>query len=554
MEDKLKQGEAFFTEGKIEEAKECFLKILKHDSLNKEAFNNLGVIAFHQQDIEEAVQHFTKALEIDPFYKDAVLNYADVLRSLGLIHQAVPILEKVIEKHPDDQELSQLMNEAYKARHHAEPLPGSPGRKISSQSEESRTTFTSWKASGGKKEDPLAGKKILHAPLEIAGNMARITRFLRGEGVDATSASYMDDSWLKCKCDINLNINNLPENKRLKAIDDFAKEAIDKYDIFHFHFAKSLYPDFRDLEELKQKGKKIIFQFWGSDQRSPEWIYYQQARFLGYRPPKPYFVTMSQYHVHKIINRYADVMIGLTCIPRGFWITGFVETLEWSMKEKERILREEIMKKDPHKTYFVHAPSTNWKKGSSVIVRLLEECKNDGMPIELLHVSQLQLEKAKQIYPYADFAIDQVGVGTFGLFGCEMMCWQIPVLVYHIDLFDRLRNFPPIIKITKENFKRQIANCIEMKKSGELIELGKKGRRWAIENVDISLGLSEYLRIYRDLAEGRQVKQYVNTSWYEEEHRLQGGFKSDFYKYMIEERVFEELGVGVSSYDKRLYH
>ena len=39
-------------EGKIEEAEKCFLNILEHDPQNKEAFNNLGVIAFQGQEIE----------------------------------------------------------------------------------------------------------------------------------------------------------------------------------------------------------------------------------------------------------------------------------------------------------------------------------------------------------------------------------------------------------------------------------------------------------------------------------------------------------------------
>lgn len=115
MQNKLKQGEALFAEGKIEEAEKCFWEIIKHDSKNKEAYNNLGVITFHQQNVEQAIQHFNKALEIDPFYKDAVLNYYDVLRLVNLTHEAVPFLEKVTEKYPDDKELVQLFEEARSA-------------------------------------------------------------------------------------------------------------------------------------------------------------------------------------------------------------------------------------------------------------------------------------------------------------------------------------------------------------------------------------------------------------------------------------------------------
>jgi hypothetical protein len=382
--------------------------------------------------------------------------------------------------------------------------------------------------------------------------MNRIAKYLKLQNIDATSANYYD-SWLKYKCDVNLDVNNLPESERSKAIDSFARTAISKYDIFHFHFAHSLYPDFRDLEELKQKGKKIIFSFWGSDQRSLEWILYQQAKFMGYHPPKPYFNTLKQYCTHKLINRYADVMLGSTCIPRGLWIPGQIDVSQWSLEEKEQILQGKMIEKDHKKTYFLHAPSTNWKKGSSIICGLLEECRNDGMPIEILYTSKIPQEKAKQIYAYADFAIDQIGIGTFGLFGIEMMSWQIPVLTYQTGLFDRIRNYPPVIKIKKDNFKSQIAKCIEMKKSGENIELGKMGRQWVIENADMSVYLPKYLSIYRDLAEGKRILQYVNNSWYEQEHLLQRGIKSEFYRYMIKENVFKEIKIKMPAYDKRLY-
>ena len=246
-------------------------------------------------------------------------------------------------------------------------------------------------------------------------------------------------------------------------------------------------------------------------------------------------------------------MIGAYAIPRGIFIPGIANLSAWSLEEKGRILEKKIFNKDKRKTFFVHAPSSNWKKCSAVIVDLFNQCKNEGMPIELLYVNQLPPHQAKQIYAYADYALDQVGPGTFGLFGIEMMSWEIPVLVYHIPLLDRIRDNPPVIRITKENFKRQIEKCVEMKKSGEIMELEKRCRRWVLDHVDINDGVKEYMAIYRDLIRDNQVKQYVNKSWYQQEQILQSGFKSDFYKYMVEEGVFDELRLKMKDYDKRLY-
>lgn len=112
MEDKIKQGEALFIEGKIEQAEKCFLKILEKEPKNKEAFNNLGVIAFQCQQIDKAIEYFNESLKIDPFYKESVLNYSYLLKELDLLNEASSFIDKVIETYPDDKELQKVLNES----------------------------------------------------------------------------------------------------------------------------------------------------------------------------------------------------------------------------------------------------------------------------------------------------------------------------------------------------------------------------------------------------------------------------------------------------------
>ena len=400
--------------------------------------------------------------------------------------------------------------------------------------------------------DALKGKRILHAPFEIAGNMARISRFLRATGVDAVSANYYD-TWLDYQCDINLNLNQAPEPVRRDLIADFAEKAINEYDIYHFHFGQSLYPDFQDLPRLKERGKKMVFSFWGSDVRSPEWILYQQAKFMGLNPPRPYVNTVQQYQVLKFINVFADVMIATLGTPRGLFLPGMIDAAEWTLEDKESCRKENKVDKDPNKVYFLHAPSNNWKKGSRFILPLLEECQRDGMPIEILYVHGKPPREARKIYAHADYAVDQVGVGTFGLFGLEMQLWEIPVLVYQTDLFDRIRNNPPVIKITRQNFKDQIARCVEMTRNGEREELGSRARQWVLGHADLTANFDQYLEIYETLAEDRMVPQYVNTAWNGQEYKMNRGAKSDFYTYLKKEQAFQALAMDCPDYDRRLY-
>ncbi|GAX59819.1 glycosyl transferase group 1 [Candidatus Scalindua japonica] len=111
MNNKLKEGEILFADGKIEGAEQCFLSLVENDSECKEAYNNLGVIAFQNNDKEKAIDYFTRSLEIDPLYRDAVLNYTSLLRTHDQLHIAAHLLEKIAEIRPDDGEITQLLEE-----------------------------------------------------------------------------------------------------------------------------------------------------------------------------------------------------------------------------------------------------------------------------------------------------------------------------------------------------------------------------------------------------------------------------------------------------------
>lgn len=111
MNNTLNKGETLFADGEIDEAEKCFLSLVENDSNCKEAYNNLGVIAFQKDDKEKAIDYFTRSLEIDPLYRDTIVNYTDLLRSLDQLPIAIPLLEKVVELNPEDKEIKQLLDD-----------------------------------------------------------------------------------------------------------------------------------------------------------------------------------------------------------------------------------------------------------------------------------------------------------------------------------------------------------------------------------------------------------------------------------------------------------
>lgn len=109
----IEDGENYFSKGRLQDAKNCFLNAMKLDPVNKEACNNLGVILYQQQDVKEAVKYFIKSIEIDPFYKEAVINVCNLLIPLGRLYEAKSFLDRVIERYRDDAELQELLKNVH---------------------------------------------------------------------------------------------------------------------------------------------------------------------------------------------------------------------------------------------------------------------------------------------------------------------------------------------------------------------------------------------------------------------------------------------------------
>ncbi len=78
----LKRGEELFAQGEIDTARECFLRLVTGALPSKEAYNNLGVIAFRKECFDEAMRYFREALVIDPEYEDAAANYRELLAAM----------------------------------------------------------------------------------------------------------------------------------------------------------------------------------------------------------------------------------------------------------------------------------------------------------------------------------------------------------------------------------------------------------------------------------------------------------------------------------------
>ena len=96
-----KQGNAHLSNGKLEEAAECFRQAIALNPRYAEAYTNLGLVFQMQGNLDEAVALYHKAVVFKPDLLPAHLNLGNSLIELGQIDEAEDILHRVIAVAPE---------------------------------------------------------------------------------------------------------------------------------------------------------------------------------------------------------------------------------------------------------------------------------------------------------------------------------------------------------------------------------------------------------------------------------------------------------------------
>ena len=76
-------GAQNFAAGRLDQALDYFLRMVKRDSLMARAYNNAGVVYESLERYREADSMYRKAVELQPDYPDAVFNRGNIFRLLG---------------------------------------------------------------------------------------------------------------------------------------------------------------------------------------------------------------------------------------------------------------------------------------------------------------------------------------------------------------------------------------------------------------------------------------------------------------------------------------
>lgn len=329
--------------------------------------------------------------------------------------------------------------------------------------------------------------KILHGMREVAGQAYYSVKGLRAHNYEAVLVLW-DVSPFGYPIDKCLNIDF--KNKKKYPWYFFKMGlnmiwALARYDTFHFHFGHSLLPYNLDLWILKCLKKNLFFEFHGSDLR--------QGSIAILRNP---YTKEMEFSDETKLKKRAEKLLR--------YANGIVihddEQLPHIPLESKKVhlvpLRMDLSKFSPvypeagkTKITIVHAPSKRKGKGSRFILSAVERLSNH-YDIDFILVEGMTQEEAFEQYKKADIIVDQIIVGTYGVFAIEAMALGKPVITYITDeMKQKLPEELPIVSANPDNVEVVLEELIQ--NETRRIELGKRG--------------GEYVRKYHDCYKNAKI-------------------------------------------------
>jgi glycosyltransferase involved in cell wall biosynthesis len=261
--------------------------------------------------------------------------------------------------------------------------------------------------------------RILHAARNIANQPADIVRALRALGHEAEVWEY-DANPFGFEVDRTIPLDREAQDPAV--FWQTFQEAIERFDILHFHFARSLFPNqwgglppFWDLPIYRILGKRVFATWHGSDcrlmgihlERNP-WSYF---RFSDIRPDDD-----RTAKVLEVFRTYADGQFVtapdyLDYVPDAEVLGRLIDLAEWP--EQAPTQRDVPV--------VLHVPSRRGTKGTEMLLPIVERLKADGLDFDFRLLEGVPHSEARRAIAEADVVVDNLISGDYELVSIEAM-------------------------------------------------------------------------------------------------------------------------------------
>ena len=335
--------------------------------------------------------------------------------------------------------------------------------------------------------------RVLHAPSEIAGQASVLAKALRGLGVEAHSLAT-NPGFPQYAPDELRPLDALPPLPRyLGYLGNLLRHA-GRWDVYHFHFGRTLVPPHNpDLPLYQAMGKKVVFHYHGCDVRN-------RAHMLATHTHAtctecdPFCNPARQRRVLKSAERFADLELVSTpdlleSAPRAIHLPVAADLAQYPFAPSGAPPRRVL-----------HAPTNRLIKGTRYVERAYEALRPRFPEVRFETVEQIPWAGLRDAMVGADVVVDQVFMGWYGMVAVEAMAMGKPVLcMIREDFEPRLRDCP-IVRCTKEDLAERLAELLA--DGPRRLALGEAGRAYVELEHAAPVIARRLVELYRSLGAG----------------------------------------------------
>lgn len=334
--------------------------------------------------------------------------------------------------------------------------------------------------------------KVLHLPYNPAGQMSSQAMALRKAGIKASFCSYASNVF-KYPTDIKSPIANKPTATEQKnAVKAFMTDALERYDLFHFHGALTFSNSYQYTDLPLPVDKKKIMNFWGSEVRRLSIAKINNP----YNRVKHTNETAIVNRLKQLSKHFSDVIVP------DYEIYEYVKDFFPNIHTVRYVVEHESIEPaypDPFKRrpLVIHAPSEPYLKGTEFVLKAVESLKSK-IDFDFMLIQKMPHKKALKMYAQADIIVDQLCIGVYSIFSIESMLLGKPVITYIRP--DLQKHYPPDLPIVSAN-----PDTIEQTLQDLLLdpakrkELGVQGRKYAMKYHAPEVIAKQLIEIYGQL-------------------------------------------------------
>jgi glycosyltransferase involved in cell wall biosynthesis len=320
--------------------------------------------------------------------------------------------------------------------------------------------------------------RILHAPSNIANQAWALAEGFRALGHDVEVWHYGPN---KFDFPADRTVPFPPEKPAdlWRLVD----EALERFDVFHFHYARSLIPrqvgaipGLWDLPLYRAAGKPVFFTFHGSDVRlrskhmaRERWSYFKYAD-----------VPCDEDDIRKrlaIIRTYASRLF--VCSPVN---EAWVPDARFHPRAILTTLWPFVGPRNRDVPVVAHVPSRRSTKGTDVVLRAVEEAKTKGLEFEFRLIENLPHADVRTAVEEADVLVDNLLLGDYEVTGLEAMCLGKTVIARLDEVVEKMMGPVPVLNANPDTFAGVLAKAIgdpDLRK-----EMGEQARAFVERNHD----------------------------------------------------------------------